>query len=1353
VSDDGPNQVNAPVVASPAANPARNPATSGNAASQQIARSLRLLRKSIRVHLLWTRAGVIAAVLAGVVAAAAMLDYALGLPMGVRLVVWVFGVAALVWAGRKWLVPAARFTAPLSVLALRVERSEQGKRAGWEHKLTAALELGDDAGASAGGGSPALREAALQDLARSVQASKIQISGLLERASAVRAALALGAALGLGAGMFALAPKLTSIGIARAVTPWRDVAWPKRTAVVLAEMPGTHARGSALPVRALLVRSDKPASRERVTASVRVRVEGRVVSEQDVVLSHQATRGSTPVGGSASGARVEGDVFERLLDTQGLVPAGTAAAANVEVEVSARTSDDATQTLRVRLVEPPRIVAMDAVVTPPAYVAALLAAEAGGQASREGSRASALARSLVQGDKALVRTEAGAGEGQAGSREGSGPVSVSLGPVLAGSRVELRVGFEQPMPSEGARLAEVAPGIAALGTGNGNGDGNGDGTGAGDVPTLHVAGSAWTLAWTAQESVRTTLLPVGSEGIAARDEAGLRVEVVGDASPSVSVAQPASDESVLASAVVPIEVLGRDDVAMDRAGAWVRRAPVMSGATDGEGAGQEGAADGAQASDAGVSLGELEAGDVLAGQLLHKATLSLSEVALADGRVKPGDELWIVGWAQDKAGQASGRARVESSIRRLTIISESELASQVASEMAGLRDAAARLEQEQARLAQQREQTAQQMQRATTAGEAQEAAAALRQQAAGQNALTQRTKALEQRVGKLSERLQRNRLDDAALKGLLEDAQETAQEAGATSDGAQQALRTLSEQPRDGAVRDAAQARAREAQTQTQQALAELASTLDTKQDDWSVQRELERILTEQRQLRAQTQTASGRTQGQEAAELSREDKAELDRLARRQDELAQRTRDGLAALDARAQQLAEQSPEQAQTMSQAASEGREGQASGLQQQAARQIRENKTGQAQQAQADAERALERALRKLEDVQQAREEQLRRTLADVMQSLDALIASQRAALEQLAPALAGEAKPTAAELAQGMIGLQRNTLGTIARLKSDERQARALEAVLGNMQAASDAQAAAIVVLRADAPDFGEADREERVSLQRLEDAKAEAEKLQEEGEERRQQRQREELRERYEQMLEQHLGVQTATKQLAAEEQTRRTRATARQLALQQKLVRDGLAQIRSETEGLAEVKVFDFAHTRLESTLVRIGATLEQGNATQGVVADQATVTGILASLVEALKSEREKEDDLQDAGGGGGGGGGGQQGGPQPLVPPLAELVLLRGMQAETNARTAQLENAGDAAEIAQTAELQQQLANLAQQLLDALQQQQGGPAGPENPAKLDHVLPQEGRADEGKAGEGKPDGQPDKRKEEGP
>jgi hypothetical protein len=69
-----------------------------------------------------------------------------------------------------------------------------------------------------------------------------------------------------------------------------------------------------------------------------------------------------------------------------------------------------------------------------------------------------------------------------------------------------------------------------------------------------------------------------------------------------------------------------------------------------------------------------------------------------------------------------------------------------------------------------------------------------------------------------------------------------------------------------------------------------------------------------------------------------------------------------------------------------------------------------------------------------------------------------------------------------------------------------------------------------------------------------------------------------------------------------------------------------------------------------------------QTGLATQEIEED---VIVKLTQLVEALRKERKEK---QQGGGGGGGGGGGKP----PLVPPLAELKMLRTMQRDINVRT---------------------------------------------------------------------------------
>ena len=101
-----------------------------------------------------------------------------------------------------------------------------------------------------------------------------------------------------------------------------------------------------------------------------------------------------------------------------------------------------------------------------------------------------------------------------------------------------------------------------------------------------------------------------------------------------------------------------------------------------------------------------------------------------------------------------------------------------------------------------------------------------------------------------------------------------------------------------------------------------------------------------------------------------------------------------------------------------------------------------------------------------------------------------------------------------------------------------------------------------------------------------------------------------------------------------------------------------------------------------------------------------------------DALKEEAQKKKKKEEESGGGGGGGGG--GGPEKLIPPMAELKMLRSMQTEILQSTAKV---GDAAREAQavTPEIeaeaqrigrdQKNVKKLMEELTDPNADQQGG------------------------------------------
>jgi hypothetical protein len=558
---------------------------------------------------------------------------------------------------------------------------------------------------------------------------------------------------------------------------------------------------------------------------------------------------------------------------------------------------------------------------------------------------------------------------------------------------------------------------------------------------------------------------------------------------------------------------------------------------------------------------------------------------------------------------------------------------------------------------------------------------------------------------RLNARAERNRLDDEAFKGLLRDAVEAAGEAQEASRRAQQALEQL---PRTGEdrARDALRSESLARQEEASERLGELAEMLDSGQDDWAVRRALEKLLTEQRQLRAQAAASGEQTDGRVPESLTPQQREELERIARRQDELAQRSARALDTLEERARQMQLSDGAQARAMQQAASRARAQRLVQNQSKASQQLRQNQTGQARQSQRQAEQALEEALESLEDVQQARDEQLRRVLADVLESIELLIAQQEEELARLARAQGGASVPA---LDSGLIKLHQNTLGVLKKVRDEVEGGEKLAGLIDGAQAA---QSSGVVALRTQPADLPEADSMERLSLTRLNEARDEALSMQDDAEQRTAERARRELRKAYQEMLELQVAVRAEVDPLVDNEASRRVRQQLRELAQRQESLRQRMSEVRSNTQGLEEARVFEFAHTRYDNTSAQVVATLREGQALRATQRQLAALVAILESQVEALKETKPEDDGLQDdEGGGGGGGGQGGQGEQPPVIPPYAELVLLRGMQAEAAARTRTASEQGaDASELEDVSKLQDDLAREGKALLERTQQQQG-------------------------------------------
>lgn len=1215
-----------------------------------VVRSLAGVRSLARRLLVIRAVAVIVAWGAGTALVVGFLDYFLRMPLALRLVVWATGMVVLVEGVRRTVWPAAGFRPTLTEVALRLERTPQGRSAGLGGVLASGIELASDPDGSAA----PLRTSVVREAVRkitTVHASRAVIAP-------GRAALGLALALGALAPIVALAlfqPGLARVGAQRVLLPWTAAAWPKRTAVADVTSAAAHPLGSAVPLKAAITRTDKAPGRTDVWAMY------RLITDAGGMADGVA---STPRAGPIHRALLTGqersveddtgawgELYERLVEPVGLslpstigdepetapptgpTPTARPTPAHLALEYWFVTDDDQTQARQIRLVEPPAIVAASATVTLPEYAGA----------------ASGAGADLPVGKAAGARD---LGDGRDDRS--------NLGPILAGSRIELVLNLNRAL---------AAPA---------NTPGTFPGAGLPSDLVLRADGAAWTLAWTAESSVRLPVMLKDEYGIASDRESVFQFAVVPDRPSSAAVIDPSQDESVLATAVLSLTGEARDDVGV----AWaqldyqVARAPSTS----------EGAP--AEAPGPTTSLARYEPGRIAGtpGTNQRQARVT-AELRLATLGLKPRDEVWLTALAQDIFASATApHARHEparSPVRRLRIIPEAELIAQIQNELSAVRQGALRLDQDQGDV----------VKKFGAGDQPSEVRPA-------QEGITQRLPPQAGIVRRLADRLKRNALEDRALSGLLEDAAGLIDDAADASARAGADLERL-ERPQSDPLAKAQQAEsvARE-QKAVRDELGRLIAMLDRGQDGWTARREVQRLLDEQRALQAATGELGRQTTGKAAQELPPQQRDLLEQIAQQQSDLSRRAQAAIEDLADRAARMQKTDAALAKAMEQASQHAQKAQIPDTQRQASEQVRQNQTSAASQSQQQAADALQEMLDDLDRTEQNRDEALRRTLEDIIQSLEALISQQESELGALGKLIGAGRLTGPHTLDAGMITLHGATLAVTEHVRSTFRE---LAPVADLLEGAARAQSTAVGLLRGVDPDGTEAEQAERISLDKLQQAKAEAQRLQKEAADKDQARKRTELRKAYRDALESQVALHGKTGAFLGKDLDRRQRAGVRALGEQQQTIRQSLADLRKGTAELAEARLFDFAHTRLDAAAGRAADTLREGSAGGTVDRDQRTAVRILQALVEALKEgkpgEFRKEAESGGDGSSGSGGGGG------PLIPPLAELRLLRMMQQETADLTRSAgEVAGGAPDLVEeVGQLQDELAKRGLELIE--------------------------------------------------
>ncbi len=1196
-------------------------------------RSLASLARAARLILVSQRSARILA--AGLAAALSLgaIDYALRLPAPLRIVHLLGGLTLVAFAVWKWVIPAYRLRPSDASLALRVERLHP-ELAGL---LASAVEFertDDKAGPVGADGFERALAARVVDRARA-EFEPADTRGVLRLKPFAHALAVLALAVVAATGVAFAQPGLSKIGVARTLAPWSGAEWPKRTLLDDATGLEVHPLGAAIPLRAALLRSHREPENTDVYVEHRAIRDGRAVGSRRDLLTWQRRRADTDAGRP-------GELFERLIE-----------ASADAIEYRFVTLDDRTDWRRVRLVDRPAVARAAARIIPPDYARAL--GPAGPDAPRD--------------------AEAEIGLGVGTDERAIAPAS------LAGSRVRLDITLNKPVPA-----APDDPGWIAATLGP-------DAARDRVAVTVDPADPArWTVEWTLGESARLAVALSDEFGITSADDAVFRFESLVDRPPTATITDPASDQTVLASAVVEIVGEGRDDVGLASLALDRQRHSPAGASPSGPGGAIEPAEDPVRIADTDP-VGAVRA--------TVSATLDLAPLGLS-----PGDQVWISAIAADVFALAAGtREPTRSPVRVLRIITDAEFVREIQAELGSIRQGAIRAFEEQ--------QALRDMPSQRRAG-----AEAQRRQAQ----LTERLARLAEQLDRVERRVSDNALGDRQLENVLDDAERLLRDSGEWSARAsdRQADAEDAGDPDDPAIDTERERQIDDAQQRVQDELAALAELLDTGQDAWVARRRLEQMIEAQRALSERTAQAGRQTAGKPAEDLTDAERSELEEIVEAQQELAQQADELADDLEQRAEQAQERDPTSAQGMRQAARRARESQVSETMRQAASQAQQNQTAAAGEQQEQAAEELEQMLEDLDNAERSREESLRRVLASLIESLEGLIAHQ---VDELAALDRAGDNPVG--LDRGMIRLNQNTLGVMDLASSSGRELAPVVDLIGR---AVEAQTRAILALRANPPSAADARPQEERSLGLLREAKDRAEELDREMQARQQDRARRELRAAYVGALERQVALREATAAIAAAgAPDRRGRVELRRLAGEQRDIAGALDELYEKTAELAEAAVFDYAHRRLAATTADAAASLDNAEAIAALNPEDSTIA-VLQGLVEALQDPQQNRDfdsGQQQAGGGGGG-----SAGEQPLIPPIAELRLLRQIQIDLARRTRAAAEAATPRDATRAlGDEQAELGELGNDLIRRMEQQQGGPPAPTSPAPTPPTPPSEG------------------------
>lgn len=787
-----------------------------------------------------------------------------------------------------------------------------------------------------------------------------------------------------------------------------------------------------------------------------------------------------------------------------------------------------------------------------------------------------------------------------------------------------------------------------------------------------------------RESMRFSLTATSTDGVKSAGGAEYAIEAHPDTLPRITIENPRDGEDRTPEAVVPLIAAVEDDIGIDKVSLHVRKL---------------GASESGWTIDLVSENQPLAVDSPIAWQTASATSSRLNFDwvlgKLTNANLQGGDVLEFWFSALDNY-EFDGRRHepVESAHFRLSIITQEQLTARAADQLRQARAAITQIKSTNDRTQAETSDLQNDVKEKSELDQADLTVASRLQQQQSGAAATARQAA--NRLEELAKALEENRSSANEIKSLAEDVAKRLN--NVADDPMRKAAQDLAQGAQSQKNPDQRNQSLDSAQSNQARASQSLQSMLDQMADVGTLSQMIEsigRLLDEQRKLTEKSGDLMRSNAGKNPRDMSASDRAELEKLSKEQNELAQKTDELIKQLEQAARDSEKTDKAGSDAMKQAAKSGSSQQVSQSQRSASGSMKQNHQSSTQQSQQQAELGLLKMQTHLREAEQKKLAELQKKLAELAEQIANLIRRQSGHnLDNLTLQGADRLKVIGDEALAELIKLsEREEIGPIrpdqTRMISAQtqthRNTRDIATTAGTLPDGAEPSARlnraatlmerALVLLRESKLD--PAFEPQSQALVALRDAEKIIQEQKQKVEEQLEKQKKEAIRQQYIRIRDEQIRLRDETERLEKSRNpegklSRADSVRLGQLPGEQATLVEQMKSIDEDLQSLGSV-VFVWMGNRVQEQMESTRAMLQEGRTNDPTLRQHERVISNLNKLIDSLEV-KPHENRFESGGGSQGGQGQGQQ---PPRMPTEAELRLLRALQVDINESTIEIDN----------------------------------------------------------------------------